>query len=217
MSCKFISNNCCTKGAGKTIFLSTTVPFPIFFLNKSSKYFSYKNEDSVLTLYTAYKHTHTQNHGGLIPVHCICNPSCLILNSKLWFKISSNENYAAAKAGNKILALPFLSCSPWLQPIECAIRKRIIEWDQIINGSNTSALYSCYPKQLSPPISVHKARNRTARIIHKVKEKISVGFATDHITENFLKESQSWESTWVPVIYHNADFYLDIISKISIL
>lgn len=34
VSCKFISNNCCTKGDGKTIFLSTTVSFPIFFKQK---------------------------------------------------------------------------------------------------------------------------------------------------------------------------------------
>lgn len=56
VSCKFISNNCCTKGAGKTTFLSTTVSFPILFKQKL-KYFSYKKVDSVLTLYVAYIQT----------------------------------------------------------------------------------------------------------------------------------------------------------------
>lgn len=54
VSCKFISNNCCTKGAGKTTFLSTTVSFPPFFFKQKFKYFSYKKVDSVLTLYVAY-------------------------------------------------------------------------------------------------------------------------------------------------------------------
>jgi len=56
VSCKFISNNCCTKGAGKTIFLSTTVSFPIFFKQKL-KYFSSKKVHSVLTLHVAYIQT----------------------------------------------------------------------------------------------------------------------------------------------------------------
>lgn len=62
------------------------------------------------------------------------------------------------------LPYPFYLVPHDYRPIECAIRKNTIEWDQIINGSNTSAVYSFSPKQLSPPISVHKDMNRTARI-----------------------------------------------------
>lgn len=85
-----------------------------YFLSKSSTYFSYKKVDNVLTLYIAYKHTQ-KKPGGLTPEPGIPNLLCWILILKLWFKVSSNKNYAPAKAGNKILALPFLSCSPWLQ------------------------------------------------------------------------------------------------------
>lgn len=113
----------------------------------------------------------------------------------------------------KYLPYPFYLVPHDCRPIYYAIRKHTIEWDQIINGSNTSALYSFCSKQLSHLISVHKAMNRTTCITHKVKEKISVDFASNHIAESFPKESQSWKDMWIPVMYHNADFYLVICFK----
>lgn len=55
--------------------------------------------------------------------------------------------------------------------------------------------------------------NRTAYITHKLKEKISFDFASNHIAESFPKESQSWKDMWIPVMYHNADFYVAICFK----
>lgn len=114
VSCKFISNNCCTKGVGKTIFFKHHCTIS-YFLSKSSTYFSYKKSGQCVNSLYCLHCTHTKKNGGLTPELHIPNLSCCILILKLWFKISSNKNYAPAKAGNKILALPFLSCSPWLQ------------------------------------------------------------------------------------------------------